>query len=158
MGPVCIQDMEEIDMFDLKPSKCSVCDADCMAESFICSPLCEECKKKAEVFWKEHKGEGQEHICDVSDDDFVKKHMHVLELAERSDPWVIGCLLMGDYHVDGFSSRSCSGRMAELMGVGDYMEYYCASSSYIDMKLGWTKGLEELLSEYEEADKRDREG
>jgi hypothetical protein len=133
-----------------KIALCIGCKLMCDSDSLF--PLCPECEKKAQKFWDIHNGKGQEHLCDLTDKQFNKRHKNVLRLKE--DRTVIGTLLMGDYYLGGFSSRSCSERMASLMGNGDYLSFYCGSSSYLIIKMGWMD--EKIRMAYEKADKKDR--
>lgn len=110
--------------------------------------LCQECYdehweseavgKDAQKFWDEFNRtrtpENLLHLCDVSEEDFAKKHECVLNLRERYDSWLIGLLLAAECYSDVWASRSCSGYLVNLMGLkdDDYCAYYCQSSLYFD--------------------------
>jgi len=79
-------------------------------------------------FWKNEGGRSHMDICDVSAEDFRKMHKNVL--AVDMDTTLKGMFIMGRYYLDGFHSRSCCAKMAECMGEGDYLDYYCGSSEY----------------------------
>ena len=107
--------------------------------------ICDECRdairgqnqegRKAEIFWdKYHKSCGDlPHICDISLEELRKRHHWVLELTKIFDKQDIGTLLAGKRYKDVWNSRSCSGHLAELMGINEddaYCCFYCGSSNY----------------------------
>jgi hypothetical protein len=86
----------------------------------------------AKHFWDEHekKNDARLHICDIPLETLKEKHRHVLELIPKHDPVLIGLLIAGKYYKDVWASRSCSGHLANLVGTGDYLDFYCSSSCY----------------------------
>lgn len=89
-----------------------------------------------EVFWVEQRKKKHKHICSISFGKLKKLHSKELsKIKSRRDAVRIGTLLMGDYYLDGFGSRSCSARMASLVGYDmDYLNFYCGGSSYYELK------------------------
>lgn len=85
-----------------------------------------------EEFWAEEKEKEHEHICEFSLEELRERHKEELKTIESErDAVTVGIKLMGDYYQDGFSSRSCSRRMAELVGHGtSYLDFYGSSSEY----------------------------
>jgi len=85
-----------------------------------------------EEFWKEREGKEYGHICDVSLEELKERHRDELSTIDSREKAVeVGIRLMGDHYLDGFSSRSCSSRMAELVGYEtNYMDFYCAGAEY----------------------------
>ena len=110
---------------------------------------------RGKEFWdNERKNEDKkEHICDIDDDKLFKRHKNVLSLIGKYDPVSIGMLIAGKYYHDVWSSRSCSGTMAHLVGTDDYMDFYCGSSNYYFIK-SWDNPI---IKDFEEMDKLDKE-
>ena len=72
----------------------------------------------------------------------VDRHRAILEkIKSREDAEYWGHMLIGEYYPDVPNSRSSSGKMAALVGLTDYMDFYCAFGYYDLLKEG--KTLEE---------------
>jgi len=72
----------------------------------------------------------------------VDRHRAILEkIRTREDAEYWGHMLIGEYYPDIPSSRAASGKLAALVGLTDYMDFYCASGYYELLKEG--KTLEE---------------
>lgn len=72
----------------------------------------------------------------------VDRHRAILKkIKSREDAEYWGHMLIGEYYPDVPSSRSASGKMAALVGLTDYMDFYCAFGYYDFLKEG--KTLEE---------------
>ena len=72
----------------------------------------------------------------------VDRHRAILEkIKTREDAEHWGHMLIGKYYPDIPSSRAASGKLAALVGLTDYMDFYCASGYYELLKEG--KTLEE---------------
>lgn len=93
-------------------------------------------QKEAEKFWEERRKKHYKHICDYSLDELRERHkLELKKIYNRRKAVEIGILLMGDYYLDGFSSRSCSGWMSQLIGNDtEYLDFYGSSSSYFYLR------------------------
>ena len=91
-----------------------------------------------EEFWKERNKKKYDHICDFSLEELRERHKEELsKIKSYEDAVRVGIKLMGDYYLDGFHSRACSKRMAELVGHGtNYLDFYGASGFYYLMEVG----------------------
>jgi len=72
----------------------------------------------------------------------VDRHRAILEkirTRENAEYW--GHMLIGEYYPDIPGSRAASGKLAALVGLTDYMDFYCARDYYSLLKEG--KTLEE---------------
>jgi hypothetical protein len=69
----------------------------------------------------------------------VDRHRAILEkIKSREDAEYWGHMLIGQYYPDVPNSRSASGKMAALVGLTDYMDFYCAFGYYGLLKEGNT--------------------
>jgi hypothetical protein len=117
---------------------------------------CPACKKLMAEWWGAQK-EG-EHICDYTVEQLKERHKNALALIERYGVQTIGTLLLGRYYLNGFNSRSCSERMAFLVGGVGYMDFYCGSSNYLELCMEGRQihpTNKELLGEFNEACEKD---
>lgn len=72
----------------------------------------------------------------------VDRHRAILEkIKNREDAEYWAHMLIGEYYPEVPNSRSASGKMAALVGLTDYMDFYCAFGYYDLLKEG--KTLEE---------------
>jgi len=72
----------------------------------------------------------------------VDRHRAILEkIRTREDAEYWGHMLIGEYYPDIPNSRSASGKLAALVGLTSYMDFYCAWGCYDLLKEG--KNLEE---------------
>ena len=72
----------------------------------------------------------------------VDRHRPILEkISTREDAEYWGHMLIGEYYPDIPNLRSASGKLAALVGLSDYMDFYCAWGYYDLLKEG--KTLEE---------------
>ncbi len=79
----------------------------------------------------------------------VDRHRAILEkIKSREDAEYWGHMLIGEYYPDVPNSRSASGKMAALVGLTDYMDFYCAFEYYDLLKEGKTlKEARKILGE-----------
>ena len=79
----------------------------------------------------------------------VDRHRAILEkIRTREDAEYWGHMLIGEYYPDIPDSRSASGKLAALVGLTDYMDFYCASGYYDLLKEGKTlKEARRILGE-----------
>lgn len=79
----------------------------------------------------------------------VDRHRAILEKIEsREDAEYWGHMLIGEYYPDVPNCRSASGKMAALVGLTDYMDFYCAFGYYELLKDGKTlKEARKILGE-----------
>ncbi len=83
----------------------------------------------------------------------VDHHRAILEkIRTREDAEYWGHMLIGEYYPDIPGSRAASGKLAALVGLTDYMDFYCAWDYYSLLKEG--KTLEEARRTL--AEQRDR--
>lgn len=83
----------------------------------------------------------------------VDRHRAILEkIRTREDAEYWGHMLIGEFYPDIPRSRSASGKLAALVGLTDYMDFYCAWDYYDLLKEG--KSLEEARRVLEK--RRDR--
>ncbi len=69
----------------------------------------------------------------------VDRHRAILEKIEtREDAEYWGHMLIGQHYPDIPNSRSASGKLAALVGLTDYMDFYCAWGYYDLLKEGKT--------------------
>jgi len=72
----------------------------------------------------------------------VDRHRAILEkIRTHEDAEYWGHMLIGEYYPDIPNSRSASGKLAALVGLTDYMDFYCQWGYYDLLKEG--KTLEE---------------
>ena len=72
----------------------------------------------------------------------VDRHRAILEkIRTREDAEYSGHMLIGEYYPDILNSRLASGKLAALVGLTDYMDFYCAWGYYDRLREG--KSLEE---------------
>jgi len=72
----------------------------------------------------------------------VDRHRAILEkIKTREDAEYQGHMLIGEYYPEIPESRGASGKLAALVGLTDYMDFYCAWGYYDLLKEG--KSLEE---------------
>jgi len=72
----------------------------------------------------------------------VDRHRAILEkIRTRADAEYWGHILIGEYYPEIPNSRGSSGKLAALVGLTDYMDFYCAWGYYDLLKEG--KNLEE---------------
>ena len=72
----------------------------------------------------------------------VDRHRAILEkIRTREDAEYWGHMLMGEYYPEIPNSRGAAGKLAALVGLTDYMDFYCAWGYYDLLKEG--KNLEE---------------
>lgn len=112
----------------------------------------------ASGFWKNYHDTHQDlpHICDYSIEELKKRHVNVLQLCQQYDPWLIGLLIAGELYDNVWSSRSCSGHLATLIGTNNYTDYYCGSSNYFDYM--YFHPDRELLAKFKQAIIKDNKG
>lgn len=79
----------------------------------------------------------------------VDRHRAILEkIKSREDAEYWGHMLIGEYYPDVPNSRSAAGKMAALVGLTDYMDFYCAFGYYDLLKGGNTlKEARKILGE-----------
>ena len=122
--------------------------------------ICPPCRERINDWWKMQKDSGR-HICDYSIEQLKERHKNVLALIPKYSVRVIGTMLMGHYYLDGFGSRSCAGKMAELVsGDEEYLMFYCGSSEYLELCMeGRPMHLvnEELINDFNKACQDDDE-
>ena len=96
-----------------------------------------------EKFWKQRKKKKYEHICKYSIRVLRKRHRDRLSKIKDYESAVrVGTLIMGDFYLNGFASRSCCARMAELVDHGtDYLDFYCGEIAYYRYKVEETLSL-----------------
>jgi hypothetical protein len=83
----------------------------------------------------------------------VDRHRAIVEkIKTREDAEYWGHMLIGEYYPDIPGSRAASGKLAALVGLTDYMDFYCAWDYYSLLKGG--KTLEEARRTF--AEQRDR--
>lgn len=69
----------------------------------------------------------------------VDHHRATLEkIRTREDAEYWGHMLIGEYYPDIPNSRSASGKLAALVGLTDYMDFYCAGGYYDLLREGRT--------------------
>ena len=69
----------------------------------------------------------------------VDRHRAILEkIRTREDAEYWGHMLIGQYYPEISNSRAASGKLAALMGLTDYMDFYCAWGYYDLLKEGRT--------------------
>ena len=69
----------------------------------------------------------------------VDRHRAILEkIRTREDAEYWGHMLIGGYYPEIPNSRAASGKLAALMGLTDYMDFYCAWGYYDLLKEGKT--------------------
>ncbi len=72
----------------------------------------------------------------------VDRHRAILEkIQTREDAEYWGYMLIGEFYPDIPGSRSASGKFAALVGLTDYLDFYCRDGYYDLLKNG--KSLEE---------------
>lgn len=91
---------------------------------------------EADKFWVERRNKKYKDIIDFSIEELREKHKEELnKIHNKQDAENIGILLMGDYYLEGFSSRRCSRKMSELVGHRTiYMDFYGSSCYYFMMR------------------------
>lgn len=133
---------------------------------------------KASRFWKKYRKDTTRlHLCNIPEEIFYARHRNVLKLIEQYEPlfrdWrhqsskkFIGLLLSGKYYDDVWSSRSCSGYLAHLVGIdnwnsGAYITFYCGSSDYYtiitekDLPKKYKRSVKKLVRDFNKADEQD---
>ena len=71
----------------------------------------------------------------------VDRHRAILEkIKTREDAEYWGHMLIGECYPDIPRSRGASGKLASLVGLNDYMDFYCAPGYYDLLKEGKTLG------------------
>jgi len=79
----------------------------------------------------------------------VDRHRAVLErIRTRDDAEYWGHMLIGEFYPEVSNSRSASGKLAALVGLTDYLDFYCKSGYYELLKAG--KSLKEARTILEE--------
>lgn len=69
----------------------------------------------------------------------VDRHRAILEkIRTREDAEYWGHMLIGEYYPDIPNSRLASGKLAALVGLTDYLDFYCAWGYYNLLKEGKT--------------------
>lgn len=69
----------------------------------------------------------------------VDRHRAILEkIRTREDAEYWGHMLIGEFYPDIPNSRGASGKLAALVGLTDYMDFYCAWGYYDLLKEGKT--------------------
>ena len=69
----------------------------------------------------------------------VDRHRAILEkIRSREDAEYWGHMLIGRFYPEIPNSRSASGKLAALVGLTDYMDFYCAGDYYDLLKEGKT--------------------
>jgi hypothetical protein len=69
----------------------------------------------------------------------VDRHRAILEkIRTREDAEYWGHMLIGEFYPDIPNSRGASGKLAALVGLTDYMDFYCAWGYYDLLKGGRT--------------------
>ena len=69
----------------------------------------------------------------------VDRHRVILEnIKTREDAEYWGHMLIGGYYPEIPNSRAASGKLAALVGLTDYMDFYCAWGYYDLLKRGRT--------------------
>jgi hypothetical protein len=138
---------------------CEKCGKKNVSTDWFIGQLCKEHLAECYDFWDKEDDRPHMDICDIDVWDFVLMHKNLLELA-NSDKGIfghftrhdVGTFIMGRYYLEGFSSRSCAGQMAGFMGVGDYLHYYCGSSSYYDLMMLGSEKWRKMLIQAAEKD------
>ena len=99
--------------------------------------ISEKNKKNASKFWADRWKKRYKWICDFSLEELKEKHKEKLDtIHNKEEAENVGILIMGDYYLEGFSSRKCSKLMAKLVGYEtEYMDFYGSSSYYYLMKI-----------------------
>lgn len=91
-------------------------------------------QSQASKFWEEYgtKDNYRLHLCDVPKEVFYSRHKNALKLITEKGlpPEDIGLYIAGKYYSHVWGSRSCSGYLAQLLGLKDYLTFYCMSSVY----------------------------
>jgi hypothetical protein len=113
---------------------------------------------EADKFWETYQTteSSRVHLCDIPKEIFYARHKNALKLIPEYPANEIGLLIAGKYYSDVWSSRSCSGYLAYLLGIGNknggaYMEFYCSGSCYFFLK----DNMNPVYLAFEEADKLD---
>ena len=71
--------------------------------------------------------------------ELVDRHRATLEkIKTRDDAEYWGHILIGEYYPEVPNSRSASGKMAALVGLTDYLDFYCRDGYYDLLKNGKT--------------------
>ena len=71
----------------------------------------------------------------------VDRHRAILEnIRTREDAEYWGHMLIGEFYPDIPGSRAASGKLAALVGLTDYMDFYCAGDFYSLLQEGKTLG------------------
>ena len=74
-------------------------------------------------------------------DRLVDRHRAILEkIRTRADAEYWGHMLIGEFYPDIPGSRAASGKLAALVGLTDYMDFYCAGDYYSLLREGKTLG------------------
>src|SRR5256885_1173906 len=69
------------------------------------------------------------------------RHRAILEKSRtRADAEYWGHMLIGEFYPDIPGSRAASGKLAALVGLTDYMDFYCAGDYYSLLLEGKTLG------------------
>ncbi len=97
-----------------------------------------ERKIKAKKFWEERRKKHHENINGYTLEELKEKHKNELsKIHNKEEAENIGIMIMGDFYLGGFSSRSNSRKMSELVGYEtNYMDFYGSSCYYYMMKGG----------------------
>jgi hypothetical protein len=67
----------------------------------------------------------------------VDRHRAILEkIRTREDAEYWGHMLIGEFYPDIPGSRSASGKFAALVGLTDYLDFYCRDGYYDLLKNG----------------------
>lgn len=153
---------------------CDLCKSEFLSDddpipSFFAFELCDDCDQELQEFWQEH-----EDICGGADPrdinllEFIDKHHNVIDyiysLEDYLDRKLMVHTLMGDYYINGFDSRSASGYIAEIFQLGDYLNLYCGSSTYADVRFfnihsknnNKSEHIAKLLEGYDQANNKDK--
>jgi len=71
----------------------------------------------------------------------VDRHRAILEkIRTREDAEYWGHMLIGEFYPDIPGSCAASGKLAALVGLTDYMDFYCAGDYYSLLREGKTLG------------------
>lgn len=97
-----------------------------------------ERESKAKKFWEERREKQYENLNDYTFKELREKHKNELsKIHNKEEAENIGIMIMGDFYLGGFSSRSNSRKMSELVGYEtNYMDFYGSSCYYFMMKGG----------------------
>lgn len=132
---------------------CDGCGVGCISTDALCfERFCDACLAKIHKFWDEYHEADLPELGELSTVELVDRHRNVLLLEKKWSARDLAVLLSGKYQ-GVWDSRSESGRIAALFGA-DYLLVYCAGSSYIQLML--LDRNEELIQDFEEADKKDK--